>query len=241
MFKPSSFDLSDSDLLDLWERGSALHPLDRGLLVLSAELPEAQTASLADWPLGRRNKALVDLHCSRFGPRLQAWTACIACGEKMEFEINGPTLTQQNADVEPQSRRETVVVNGQSFRLPTSRDLAQVARDGDPRAAPIRLLDLCRVGEPVACSEEDVEEIGGQMALADPLAEIRIALRCPACGNESAETLDIVSFVWAEIVSRAKRLLWEVHNLASAYGWTETDVLSLNAARRSLYLEMVQA
>ncbi len=79
------------------------------------------------------------------------------------------------------------------------------------------------------------------MALADPLAEIRIALRCPGCGNESAETLDIVSFLWGEIQARAKRLLWEVHAIASVYGWSEAQVLSLSATRRSHYVEMVQA
>ena len=53
--------------------------------------------------------------------------------------------------------------------------------------------------------------------------------------------LDIGSFVWAEIESRARRLLWEVHTLASAYGWSEAETLSLSAARRASYMRMVQA
>jgi hypothetical protein len=42
-------------------------------------------------------------------------------------------------------------------------------------------------------------------------------------------------------VARARRLLIEVHSLASAYGWSETDILSMSEPRRALYLEMVQA
>jgi len=50
---------------------------------------------------------------------------------------------------------------------------------------------------------------------------------------------DIVSFFWSEICVQAKRLLREVHILARAYGWREADILSMSAARRQLYLEMV--
>lgn len=158
----------------------------------------------------------------------------------MEFELDGRALARRDDDG---TSHESVMFNGQGFRLPSSRDLAEVAGETDSRAAAIRLLERCRASatKPLAWTEDDVERVGEQMALADPLAEIRIALRCPACGNESAETLDIVSFLWEEIQARAKRLLWEVHAIASAYGWTESQVLSLSPARRSHYLEMVQA
>jgi hypothetical protein len=231
---------SSSDLLYLWERGAVLHPLDRGLLALSAALPEVSPAAFADWPLGRRNQALVELHCRCFGAGLHGWTACAGCGEKMEFELDGRLLAQQE-----DGRRwdENVVFNGHSFRLPSSRDLAGVAGVADSRAAAIRLLERCHAtaAEPLAWSDEDAERIGEQMALADPLAEIRVALRCPACGHESDETLDIVSFLWEEIQARAKRLLWEVHAIASVYHWSEREVLSLTATRRGHYLEMVSA
>ena len=230
---------SNSDLLDLWERGSALHPLDRGLLALGAAMPEVSSATLADWTLGRRNRSLMELHCRCFGSRLQGWGACISCGEKMEFELDARAMAQQNAA----QCEESVMFNGQRFRLPSSRDLADVAGVMDSQQAAIRLLERCRSGEDatLTLSDDDMERVGAQMALADPLAEIRIALRCPACGHESTETLDIVSFLWEEIQARAKRLLWEVHSIASAYGWTEHEVLSLSTARRSHYLEMVRA
>jgi hypothetical protein len=36
----------------------------------------------------------------------------------------------------------------------------------------------------------------------------------------------------------ARRLLYDVHALASAYGWSEDEVLAVSPARRRCYLEM---
>src|ERR1700745_1583586 len=90
--------LSNRDFLDLWEQGSSMHPLDRALLALGVALPETQPGTLADWPLGRRNRALVELRCACFGSRLQAWTACTRCAEKMEFELDGEALARSAND-----------------------------------------------------------------------------------------------------------------------------------------------
>jgi hypothetical protein len=79
------------------------------------------------------------------------------------------------------------------------------------------------------------------MALADPFAETRLTLQCPGCGNAWEEWLDMVSFFWAEVEARARRVFLEIHTLASAYGWTEGEVLSLSDGRRAMYLEMAQS
>jgi hypothetical protein len=233
--------LSSSALLNLWERGSGLHSLDRGLLALHTVFPDVPPANLADWTLGRRNHALLEVHCSLFGAILQGWTSCTHCGEQMEFEINALELARENLSAE--LGRQTVFVNHQQFRLPTTRDLAAIAQASNPATAATELLDSCLMNEEAApsWSGEDVEKIGEKLAGADPLAEIQIALCCPACANEYTDSIEVVSFLWAEIEACAKRLLWEVHALATSYGWTEPDVLALSPARRSLYLEMVQA
>ena len=90
-------------------------------------------------------------------------------------------------------------------------------------------------------SDEELEEIGEQMALADPLAETRLTLHCPKCEVDWEESLDMTSFLWTEIDARVRRLLLEIHTLATAYGWTETEILSLGENRRVRYVEMVQS
>jgi hypothetical protein len=104
-------------------------------------------------------------------------------------------------------------------------------------------LEGCRLGiaEASDWSDEDLDQIGQSLARADPLAETRLALRCPVCESQWEENLDIVSFLWREIEARARRLLFEIHTLASAYGWAEADILSLSEHRRALYFEMAQS
>jgi hypothetical protein len=231
--------LSGTDFLNLWERGFRLHPLDQGLLTLSAALPETPCDSLADWPLGRRNQALAELRCACFGAELEGWVSCPGCGVKLEFHMDGRALMDQGGCRTP---GETIVVNGRSFRLPTSRDLAYAALEADPRLAAIRFLETCCLepDAPPSWSQEDVEAVGDGLASADPLAETRLAMHCPKCGHEWDESLDLAAFFWSEIEARARRLLMEVHTLASAYGWTEGEILSLSEARRAFYLEMVR-
>ncbi|HEX7362540.1 MAG TPA: hypothetical protein VF283_18765 [Bryobacteraceae bacterium] len=195
--------------------------------------------SIADWPLGRRNRALLELHAAWFGSQIEAWAACPQCGEKVEFELNLRDLTPQPEE----TQQTTAAVGGQTFRLPTSRDLAQVATASDEREATIQLLKLCGIGgvEPGAWTDDIIEKISESLAAADPMAETRVALTCPACDHEWSDSIDVASFIWAELEARARRLLWEVHALASAYGWSESETLALSAARRALYLEMVRA
>ena len=164
--------LSDADLLGLWERGIRRHPLDRALLVLAAVFPETPWERLADWPLGRRNQALARVRCHCFGPLLRAWTECVNCGEKLEFEMNAQLLAGQN-DGENTNAEEPVSARNLSLRLPSSRDLARAVGEMDPFAGALRIAQSCLV-EPnphSKWSEEELSEIGERLALADPFAE----------------------------------------------------------------------
>jgi hypothetical protein len=231
--------LDNATILSLWERGARWHWLDQGLLALSAALPDVTHKELADWPLGRRNRALAELHCRCFGPCLQGWLVCAKCSEKLEVQVDCRSFV--GAEL-PDAGKDCVSAKGYSFRLPTSRDVARAALEPDPRLAAMRILDGCRLqpGPDLAWSDEEVEVIGEQLAQADPLAETRLSFICPSCGESREEALDIATFLWAEIEGRAKRLLLEIHLIASAYGWSERDILSLSESRRATYVHMVQ-
>jgi hypothetical protein len=231
--------LSSAGVLELWEMGMSLHPLDRGLLALSVADPSAATA-VADWPLGRRNRALLDLHASWFGARLHGWTSCPSCTEKVEFELDARALATTAPGPPP---HDAVIVGAHTFRLPTSRDLAQIVALDAPEYAATGLLDRCRTAGPKTAdwSDDVVDAVEESLAAADPLADTRLALSCPSCHREWEDAFDAGRFLWAEIESRARRVLWEVHTLASAYGWSESETLALGDVRRAMYLEIVSA
>ncbi|MGA8575378.1 MAG: hypothetical protein WB609_06765 [Candidatus Cybelea sp.] len=228
--------LSEADFLALSEHGCTLHPLDIGLLAIHTASPEARSESIADWPLGRRNRALLELLSLAFGPTLRCWVACPRCQEMLEFEVAAEALATT-----PLVEDNPTVVGARVFRLPTSRDVANIAGAEDADKAALQLAERCLVSGESRLSYEDLDAIGERMAGADPLAETIFHFDCPECGAVFDESLDLPEFVWAEVRGRANQLLRDVHTLASAYGWSEHEILALTPARRESYVEMIRA
>jgi hypothetical protein len=133
------------------------------------------------------------------------------------------------------------------YRLPTSADLIEVATgsDGDGREILLRLCVTARregaMVDPVLLPEQIVSAAIERMIQADPQAEVRIVVACPACPHRWSTIFDILSYLWSEIDDWAQRLLLEVHELASAYGWGEGEIIAMSARRRHFYLGMVGA
>lgn len=226
-------------LLLCWERGRRRHPLDRALLLHAAAAPDANPDTLADRSVGERNAALLRLRGALFGDALASCVDCPACGEPLEFSLSARTLLGGAV-----GSATHVSVDGLQVRMPTTRDLASVAGEPDDAAAAQRLLERLVDGE-TAIEPSRVpllaERLGSALDEADPRLDISIDSICPACAHAWNAPFDIVSYLWEEIDARARRLLDEVHVLASAYGWTESEILGLTDTRRAAYLERALA
>ncbi len=236
---------SDLDLLHLWEIGSLRHPIDRGLLLYAWMHPEQPPASLPDLPLGQINLALVQLRRACFGNRIEGYADCEACGVRLDLPINADQLLQaaQSATTEA-----SVVVSGQSFRAPTSRDLAALSAVHDLSGAATLLMERCRIGSPdreaaageaIPGAPPSIEAVSAALEDLDPAADLALAVECGACGHQGQLHLDVLSLLWEELGSRVRSLLLEVHRLARAYGWREAEILGLSQQRRAAYLTLV--
>jgi len=160
------------------------------------------------------------------------------CNEQLEFRIEARAL----AEARTAGPEDRVAVGARRYRLPTSRDLAAVIGETDAAEAARRLLERCLAdGRPGRPAARQLEAVGDQMAKADPLAEIQLTFECPSCGSAYDESLDLASFLWAEMEGHVRGLLAEVDALARAYGWSEPQILALSPARRRIYLDMVGA
>lgn len=240
--------LSARDLLHVWDWGESQHSVDRALTLLAVACPDMAREELAEITIGQRNTLLITLWELTFGSSLDGYAECPQCCERLEFTVNVPDLHCANA-VEPSKSELALTAEGFEvyFRLPNSLDLQEIAHCNETDTARDILVRRCllkaRQGDKEIAAETLPEpvitELSNQMLQYDPLSEVRLDLQCPECGNRWASFLDIVSFLWAEIMSQAKRLLQEVHILASVYGWREADILAMSARRRQLYLEMV--
>lgn len=234
--------LSSREIVELWERASEASPVERPVRMLATAL-SVSADSIAGLPLGRRDALLLELREATFGRRMHGFALCPDCGERLELELDARTLRQSDEPAE-----DAWSDDGVAFRVrPLSTvDLLAIS-SLEPGAATSALLERAviaaeRDGGAVALDALDAELRGrlvDRLAACDPLAEILLSLACPTCGAAWSLPFDVASFVWSEFSTAARRLLGDVHTLASAYGWTESEILALGAARREFYLEMI--
>jgi len=232
--------LSAADLLNAWEIGLQQPPLLRALTLLLAAQPDRSFEQLARLSLGQRNRGLLDLREALFGPRLESVAICPQCGEQLTLDFATSDLFSTTAPPP-----DTLQLEGDAgvitFRVPNTLDLIEAAKAGEVAAAREVLLQRC-VNQPIdPLPDRAIEAITQAMAQADPQADMQLALTCPACTHVWQMVFDIAAYLWAEINAWADRLLIDAHQLASAYGWREADILAMSAFRRERYLEMIGA
>lgn len=240
--------LSEHDLIHIWETSLRQHPIDQALTMLRAANPDLRWDELETLSIGQRDARLMKVWERTFGPELASYAECPQCREQLEFTLN---TTQLYADLPVwvagatyQWMDDRYVVE---FRLPNSRDLAALVGCAQLEHARQTLVNRCIVaalqrGEPIAPSalpDPIIGDIAARMTKYDPLAEVMLDLTCPACETGWQALFDISAFLWSELAVTAKRLLREIHTLARAYGWREADILALSATRRQCYLELV--
>jgi hypothetical protein len=224
-------------LLDVADRMAGRGPL-AGALAITGE-DDAEVAAL--------DQRLLELRAQLFGRTLDAVALCPACGEELELELDTQQLA---ADTNAVADELTLRRGGWEvvFRMPTATDLAAVTGLGDTQQARSQLASACVItaqhhgvapAPGKALPETVVAEMAKRMADRDPLGGSRVAFACPACGDNAEPAVDVAWLVTRELCAAADRLADDVHALASAYGWTEAEVLSLSPARRERYLERV--
>lgn len=245
--------LSTAELLTVWERGTSQPPTHRAISLLAPVCADAPPHELAQLPIGRRDAHLLTLREQTFGPRLLSLSECPKCGARIELEFDVADIRAESEigaaeiAVPITLRRNNFAV---TFRLPNTLDLAAAAEAGNSSGARQRLVERCVLSAlnakgdeipPIALPEELLTAVAARMSEADPQADVQLAIACPECHHHWNAPFDIAGFFWTELQACAQRLLGEIHELASAYGWREADIQNLSAARRQAYLELVRA
>ena len=241
--------LTPANLLEAWECAGSAAPARRALLLLEAAHPERARAEIEQLRASARDALLLDLREHLFGSKLRSVTPCPRCRQEVE-------LAFETRDVRPDSAPSghggtfpfRAGAMAGTFRLPVS---------GDWLAVPPECADADAVRDVIAlrclisleCEDdraggtpprEALAAIGAAIAERDTDAHTELAASCPSCGHQWIALFDIGSFLWREIDAHCRRLLRQVHRLASAYGWAEREILGLSAQRRECYLALVE-
>lgn len=239
--------LSAAQLLDAWEQGLSQPAYRRVLPLLAAVSPDSSIDTVATLTIGERDRSLLTVRQWTFGAQLAGVADCSECNERLEWLHSVADLyveQQFDANGELSLEADGYSIN---FRAPNISDLAAPAGCADIATAHRALLERCVFkaqlnGQDIPASElpgEIVALIAERISKADPQADLKIDLRCPVCNANWQAIFDIESFFWSEINAWAQRTLWEVHLLAGAYGWPESEILNLTPGRRQLYLGLV--
>ncbi|WP_327351825.1 T4 family baseplate hub assembly chaperone [Streptomyces sp. NBC_01304] len=249
------------DLLATWEAGLGHDGPGRALLLHRAARPELDGAgpdgaALLALPVGAREADLFALRRALFGERMQVRLDCSACGADMEFDLDAGEFARS---LRPPDQPVVQLTEGGwdvAFRVPTVADLTAAARhpdaalfaDGARRALLARcVVSAVRDGVAVAVDVPDVLEvlpesvqrkISEAAEAVDPAADVTLNINCPECDAATRAELDIASYLWTELDAWARDVLLDVHLLATAYGWSEPEILALSPLRRRYYLEL---
>jgi hypothetical protein len=238
--------LDGATILSTWERGTAQSLGERAITLLALTQTASEDARVT--PVGTRDAELLRARRLLFGDRIEAMTACEACGQELDVLLSVEELLRGA----PPAVVDQVFagLNGRlaRLRIPCAGDLAALRGVDDIESGIALLLERCLTGvkgDEAPISVEDLSPeitalLEDELAAADPGAEIRLVSTCPECGAQNDALFDIPSFLWKEVHTLANEVLWDVHTLARAYGWDEQTILNLSPPRRRFYLDAVE-
>lgn len=234
--------LSPSQLLQIWEKGKSLSPIERSHTLLTMALPHLTLEQINQLSVGECHQHLLNIRTTLFGNLLECLADCPECKETLEFTLDADDWTSQTEAAQD----FTIQIDDktQSFRLVTLADLKQAAQEATPAKASKILIQQCLTTpenhwDTIDLSDDTLEALAEQLKRHDPSAEWLVNLSCPACEASWQMSFNITAFLWDEIQTYVKELMQQIHCLAQAYGWSENTILKLSDQRRQYYLNQV--
>ena len=175
-----------------------------------------------------------------------AWLthACEACGERFDFPLDLGELPVMPASKHYPSVVVTTARGRARLRVPTGADQIRVAAADDDAAAARLLAVLCLAPCDDATNGDLIEELSSDDLAAIDAAVEELAPKlpwaveasCPAC--QKVNVIPIDAAAWLARVADGPTL--DVYDIASAYGWSERDILALTRTQRLKYLTLIR-
>ncbi|MEM5317143.1 hypothetical protein [Paraburkholderia sp. JHI869] len=230
-------------LISTWEAALA-QPAATRTATLVAVLREGAGDPLA-LDVGTREHDALRLAACIVGDALDAQTACVHCGERMEIRV--PLAALERVPVDTAEVRDGVWQVG--LRVPDTHDVLAALDFPAGEASEAALFSRCVRSAQCNSEARTANDLPAALraqcearldALA-PLANLTLDLVCPTCGAEDAVPLDAGAFVFERMRHWVEDQLDDVARLCRAYGWREADVLAMSAWRRRFYLARAEA
>ena len=187
--------------------------------------------------VGDAEALLLAVRRSLLGEHVRGELQCARCGTAIEiaFRIEDYLRHHRPRAAAPEAGDDGWLSDaGVAFRIPTLRDQAEVS--GHPQAA-LTLLRRCLRGQADRRTRLRAERALERIA---PTLSGHVTGLCPECGERVEAYFDVEQFVLRELRSVARELFDDVHRIATAYGWSEAEILALPRSRRALYADRLR-
>ncbi|MES9852176.1 MAG: hypothetical protein ABW170_10125 [Candidatus Thiodiazotropha sp. L084R] len=190
------------------------------------------------WTVNRRLQGLLAVTLATRGELLILTAHCQqqACSQPMDLPLRIRDFLQSDdpLQVDVQSEGDQAV----EIRLPTGNDQRAWLQEG--HFSPDQMLErLIREPLNTTLSAEWFENIEAALMVADPLTILEIETLCPECGATNHLPVDLEHECLNSLAAEQPRLFDEIHQLASAYHWSEAEILAIPVERRRHYLRRV--
>lgn len=225
-----------------------------GVLVAvhNGELEPGRAAQLT---AADRDRLLAAIYTAAFGARVAGTLCCRRCGELFDIDFSLEELTAHlwENDREPASKGLDepleplpdglyALPDGTRFRLPTGEDECAVL-GLPPVQARQALLTRCLTDGSTHLEPEDELSQAVQAAMTSlaPTLDLELDAACSECGELQPVHFDIQHYLLTSLLQERSQLAQEIHRLASAYGWSLNEILSLPRSRRRSLVDLIEA
>jgi hypothetical protein len=226
--------VTDSDAV------ASIQLLDR----LLVDVPEVacRPCGAIDIAISDRDRLLAAVYVRTYGPRIKSTVNCQRCDQPFDLDFSLTDVCQvlsqsaKQAEIERCEDGSYRLLSGQRFRLPTGRDELEVSKLS-PEEAAAELLARCLLEK----GGEDQFAVQAAMETVGPLLLLDLGAVCPECGEEQEVRFDVQSYVLRSLAQDRQRLALDIHRLATAYGWSREEILSIPRSQRRAYIALIEA
>jgi len=204
---------------------------------------------LITWTLARRLQALLQIRLAEQPEaKLSVAAACGACRGGFEFELELARFVQPlGIDRDPPALAwPSPDGHALTVRLPCAADLQAWQAQGlhssaQLAAALVETMDGLSPSAGFMLPESWAEALAEHLAEADPLTAMSVAAACPECGQHNDVDVDLEGLLLEGFARTQRQLLDDLARIASAFHWSETQILALPAWRRARYLARIDS
>jgi hypothetical protein len=181
--------------------------------------------------------------------QVELQATCPACGTEMALPLELAALRPGAPPAEIACEPEPGV--RLRLRLPNAEDQSRwaeagivdfhtlaadlvLAIDSDPGRAPDG-----SARHPGRLPDDWIPAVEEALADADPLTAMTLQSACPGCAQAVEFPVDLEQLLLQRLMLEQSHTLYDIHRLASAYHWSEQQILALTPARRAFYLACI--